>query len=147
MPSLRYAQKQLKDMAQLLERKSSIPQVAAKLPLIKEIGTDAFWEASDILALENVDFVIIYAKRDNDWKFSVRSETPAMDAGEIIHEALLGIGNGGGHAAMAGGMISKENLYLLGPKPDNKLCELFLSTIKRLSEEADESDEAEEADD
>ena len=54
MPSLRYAQKQLKDMAQLLERKSSIPQVAAKLPLIKEIGTDAFWEASDILALENV---------------------------------------------------------------------------------------------
>ncbi len=100
-----------------------------------------------ILALENVDFVIIYAKRDNDWKFSVRSETPAMDAGEIIHEALLGIGNGGGHAAMAGGMISKENLYLLGPKPDNKLCELFLSTIKRLSEEADESDEAEEADD
>ena len=54
MPSLRYAQKQLKDMAQLLERKSSIPQVAAKLPLIKEIGTDAFWEACDILALENV---------------------------------------------------------------------------------------------
>ena len=54
MPTLRHAQKHLKDMALLLERRSSIPQVAAKLPLIKEIGTDAFWEASDILALENV---------------------------------------------------------------------------------------------
>ena len=54
MPTLRHAQKQLKDMALLLERRSSIPQVAAKLPLIKEIGTDAFWEANDILALENV---------------------------------------------------------------------------------------------
>lgn len=88
-----------------------------------------------ILSLENVDFVIIYAKRDNDWKFSVRSETPSMDAGEIIHEALLGIGNGGGHASMAGGMIAKENLYLLGSKPDNRICELFLDTIKRLQEE------------
>ena len=54
MPTLRHAQKQLKDMALLLERRSSIPQVAAKLPLIKEISTDAFWEANDILALENV---------------------------------------------------------------------------------------------
>lgn len=54
MPTLRHAQKQLKDMALLLERRSSIPQVAAKLPLIKEIGTDVFWEAHDILALENV---------------------------------------------------------------------------------------------
>ena len=54
MPTLRHAQKQLKDMALLLERRSSIPQVAAKLPLIKEISTDAFWEAHDILALENV---------------------------------------------------------------------------------------------
>ena len=54
MPTLRHAQKQLKDMALLLERRSSIPQVASKLPLIKEIGTDAFWETHDILALENV---------------------------------------------------------------------------------------------
>ena len=42
---------------------------------------------------------------------------------------------------MAGGMIAKENLYLLGPKPDNKLCELFLSTIKRLSEEAEDTED------
>lgn len=88
-----------------------------------------------ILALENVDFVVIYAKRDTDWKFSVRSETEAFDSGEIVHEALLGIGNGGGHAAMAGGMIAKENLYLLGSKPDHAICELFLNTIKRLSNE------------
>jgi len=29
----------------------------------------------------------------------------------------------------------KENLYLLGSKPDNRICELFLDTIKRLQEE------------
>lgn len=88
-----------------------------------------------ILALENVDFVVIYAKRDTDWKFSVRSETAQFDAGEIIHEALLGIGSGGGHAAMAGGMIAKENLHLLGAKPDSELRDIFLNTIKRLSNE------------
>lgn len=88
-----------------------------------------------ILALENVDFVVIYAKRDMDWKFSIRSETELFDAGEIVHEALLGIGSGGGHAAMAGGMIPKENLHLLGKKPDTYLCELFLNTIKHLCNE------------
>lgn len=52
MPSFKYAKKQLCDTASLLERKASIPQVREKLPLLKEIQTDAFWQAQDILLFE-----------------------------------------------------------------------------------------------
>ena len=54
MPSFKYAKKQLCDIAALLERKVSIPQVQVKLPVIQEIGTDAFWDANDILLFEKV---------------------------------------------------------------------------------------------
>lgn len=54
LPSFKYAKKQLCDIAALLERKVSIPQVQAKLPIIQEIGTDAFWDANDILHFEKV---------------------------------------------------------------------------------------------
>lgn len=54
MPSFKYAKKQLCDMATLLEKKVTIPQIKEKLPLIREIGTDAFWEAKDLLLFENV---------------------------------------------------------------------------------------------
>ena len=54
MPSFKYAKKQLCDIAALLERKVSIPQVQAKLPVIQEIGTDAFWDANDILLFEKI---------------------------------------------------------------------------------------------
>jgi len=54
MPSFKYAQKQLRDIGTLLERKVSIPQVKAKLTIIKEVNTDAFWETTDILLFEKV---------------------------------------------------------------------------------------------
>lgn len=54
MPSLRHAQRQLRDTAALLERKATIPQVKDKLPLLKEVQTDVFWEAGDLLLLERV---------------------------------------------------------------------------------------------
>ena len=54
MPSFKYAKKQLIDIATLLERKVSIPQIKAKLPVIKEIGTDAFWDANDVLVFERI---------------------------------------------------------------------------------------------
>lgn len=38
----------------LLEKKISIPQVKAKLPLIKDVQTDEFWAANDILLFEKV---------------------------------------------------------------------------------------------
>ena len=54
LASFKYAKKQLCDIATLLERKASIPQVNAKMPVIKEINTDAFWGANDILAFERI---------------------------------------------------------------------------------------------
>ncbi len=52
--ALKAAKKQLCDIASLLERKVSIPQVKEKLPTIKEINTDEFWTANDILLFEKV---------------------------------------------------------------------------------------------
>ena len=54
MPAFKYARKQLCDTAALLERKASIPQVKAKLPVLHEVQTDAFWDANDILLFERV---------------------------------------------------------------------------------------------
>lgn len=54
MPSFKYAKKQLFDIAALLKRKAGIPQVQVKLPMIQEIGTDAFWAANDVLLFEKV---------------------------------------------------------------------------------------------
>lgn len=54
MPAFKYAQKQLRDIGTLLERKVSIPQVKAKLPIIKEVNTDDFWNANDILLFEMI---------------------------------------------------------------------------------------------
>ena len=54
MPAFQYAKKQLSDTASLLEKKTTIPQIREKLPLIQEIHTDAFWEANDLLLFEKV---------------------------------------------------------------------------------------------
>lgn len=58
-----------------------------------------------MLALVEVEFSVVYAIQKNGIKLSVRSECGGYDAGIIISRALEGIGNGGGHAAMAGGFI------------------------------------------
>lgn len=54
MPGFQYAKKQLCDIAVLLERKISIPQIKDKLSFIREIRTDTFWEANDIRLFEKV---------------------------------------------------------------------------------------------
>ena len=52
--TLKRCRKELTGIAGLLEQKISIPQVKEKLNIIKEIQTDAFWEAQDILLYEKV---------------------------------------------------------------------------------------------
>ena len=52
MPSFKRAQKDLCKTAEALEKKISIPQVKAALTDIKEVNTDAYWEANDILLFE-----------------------------------------------------------------------------------------------
>lgn len=54
LSSQSYVKKQLREMASLLERKASIPQVKEKLSLIREICSDAFWATNDLLLLEKV---------------------------------------------------------------------------------------------
>ncbi len=54
MTSLSYARRQLCDIAVMLEKKTSIPQVSEKLDVIKEVQTDEFWDANNILEFERV---------------------------------------------------------------------------------------------
>ena len=58
-----------------------------------------------MLALKEVSFSVVYSRKDGGIKLSVRSEKASLDAGKIVSEALVGIGNGGGHAEMAGGFV------------------------------------------
>ncbi len=63
-----------------------------------------------ILALNVVDVSVIYAVRRDGIKFSVRSERKELECGKMIAAALKQYGHGGGHQAMAGGFIPKENV-------------------------------------
>lgn len=52
MPAFKHAKKQLCDIAAAFEKKITIPQIKAKLPIIKEINTDPYWAANDIMLFE-----------------------------------------------------------------------------------------------
>jgi nanoRNase/pAp phosphatase (c-di-AMP/oligoRNAs hydrolase) len=70
-----------------------------------------------ILALDEVDFVVLCARNDGNVNFSIRSERPGWDASTIVREVLKEIGFGGGHSDMAGGVIkdaahfNKEKIF------------------------------------
>ncbi|MDD5936061.1 MAG: DHH family phosphoesterase [Clostridiales bacterium] len=85
-----------------------------------------------ILALDVVDVSIIYSLRKDGIKFSVRSEIAEVDAGKLISRSLQGYGNGGGHHAMAGGFIPKENQDKLGKHLDYTIQNLFLDTLRTM---------------
>lgn len=63
-----------------------------------------------ILALDIIEFSVVYAVRGDGYKFSVRSEVPSLHAGRIVQRALDGVGSGGGHARMAGGFALRSKL-------------------------------------
>lgn len=85
-----------------------------------------------LLSLVEVDVAVVYSTRRDGWKFSVRSEVASVDAGKLIAGALEGLGSGGGHAFMAGGIIRNEDLDKLGEYPENKLQELFLEQMHKI---------------
>ena len=82
-----------------------------------------------ILALQEVEVAVVFSHREDGIKFSVRSEDPAIHAGYLVRAALLGYGDGGGHAAMAGRMIRSENEHLLGHYPKDTIRNLFLRAL------------------
>jgi nanoRNase/pAp phosphatase (c-di-AMP/oligoRNAs hydrolase) len=57
------------------------------------------------ISLQEADFVVLCARNAGVINVSVRSEREAWNASRVVQEALRGIGFGGGHADMAGGII------------------------------------------
>lgn len=82
-----------------------------------------------ILALIEVEVAVVFSYRAEGIKLSVRSEDPKIHAGNLIHNALEGIGSGGGHAGMGGGLIRKEQETLLGRYPKDAIRDLFLKVL------------------
>ncbi len=64
-----------------------------------------------LLSLEEIDFSILCAKNKGKVNFSIRNERPEWNAALVIQNALQGIGFGGGHADMAGGIIHDASLF------------------------------------
>lgn len=85
-----------------------------------------------VLSLDVVDVSVVYSVNQNGIKFSIRSERDDVDAGKLIHDALYGVGNGGGHAAMAGGFIDNSVLIGFGDGYDRKIKNLFMDCIEKL---------------
>ncbi len=82
-----------------------------------------------ILELQEVEIAVVYSYRADGIKFSVRSERKDVHAGELVSQALKGLGSGGGHAEMAGGMIGKDGISKLGRYPEYAIRDLFLKQI------------------
>lgn len=84
-----------------------------------------------ILGLDIVEFSVVYAVRNGGYKFSVRNETAVYHAGTITQKALDGLGGGGGHFSMAGGVITGDRMAQLGHDPDFEIRRRFLNVIKQ----------------
>lgn len=83
-----------------------------------------------ILSLNEVNACIVYADRDGGYKLSVRSIKEEIHAGKLTADALEGIGNGGGHAAMAGGIIYPESAVMILNNIEEIVKERFLKAIE-----------------
>lgn len=70
------------------------------------------------LTLKELEFVVVAAKNQNRVNLSIRSDKEEWNAANVIETVLEGIGFGGGHEDMAGGIItsiekiSNEELFL-----------------------------------
>lgn len=83
-----------------------------------------------ILALDVVEFTVVYCVRDNGYKFSVRSEIEEADAGKLCNKVLAKLGgNGGGHAFMAGGFLSSDIIENLADNPRELIEKMFIKEI------------------
>ena len=64
-----------------------------------------------LLSMVEIEFVFLCARNDARISISVRSENVNWNASRIVQTILAGIGNGGGHADMAGGVIEDASLF------------------------------------
>ncbi|MBR3056889.1 MAG: DHH family phosphoesterase [Clostridiales bacterium] len=85
-----------------------------------------------ILSLDCVVLSVVYADRDGGMKFSIRSENSDLNAGDLIRVALEGIGDGGGHPMIAGGVIFPDGMEKLGNDTDTAIRQLFFDTYEKM---------------
>lgn len=81
--------------------------------------------ADFLLRLQEITFVIAVEIRGEEYHLSARTRDRSIDAGSIIRASLAGIGTGGGHRHMAGGIITPEKY------PGSKLL------LERITQELD----------
>ncbi len=67
--------------------------------------------ADFFLSIEEVDFVVLCARKKETIIISVRNERLECDASLITQEAVKGIGKSGGHKEMAGAIIKDISLF------------------------------------
>lgn len=84
-----------------------------------------------VLDIDAVNFAIVYTRRENGFKFSVRSEFDELDAGQIASAALESIGSGGGHRSMAGGFAEESKVLDLSIDMHKVIQNLFLDVIDK----------------
>lgn len=79
-----------------------------------------------LLSLDLIDFVVLCAHNENRINFSLRSEEADWEADAIARQILQGIGFGGGHAEMAGGVINDVSLFDKDTLFENTLTALHI---------------------
>ncbi len=82
--------------------------------------------ADFLLTIEEVSFVFMCANNKGRINISLRSERIEWHCASIIHEVLEGIGVGGGHYDIAGGVIEDLNLF-----DENLIISRLKDTLKR----------------
>lgn len=87
-----------------------------------------------IMSLKEVEFSVVYSKRQSGVKFSLRNETECYDAGRVVTEALAGLGGGGGHKSMAGGFIPVTAVESLNHSLHSFIENRFLDILRQYRE-------------
>lgn len=86
--------------------------------------------ADFMVELQDVYFSVVYSVRREGIKISVRSENHGgCHAGEIVIEALEGMGTAGGHQSMAGGYVS----FRSNKEPVDVLINRIKENFKRIA--------------
>lgn len=84
-----------------------------------------------ILSLNEVNVCIVYADRNGGYKLSVRSVDEKIHSGKLTAEALKGIGDGGGHSFMAGGVIYSDIDEYMKDNIEAEVQKRFLNAVNK----------------
>lgn len=85
--------------------------------------------ADFFLRLKETQLTVIVEAGGGAYRVSVRSKAPDLSAAEVVKLALAGIGTGGGHDHMAGGLVAPERY-----PGEEALFERFAEALTELQE-------------